>query len=126
MPTYEYECDDCGHRFERHQSMASEPVKRCPHCRGPVRRVIYPVGIIFKGSGFYVTDHPRPLACHPSTLSGSGQGGPGQAGEPGLASTGPGHQGRRPAPTSEGDKGPSKEESEGSEGSKIAEEGSEG
>jgi len=125
MPIYEYECDDCGHRFERHQSMASEPVKRCPHCRGPVRRVIYPVGIIFKGSGFYVTDHPRPLACH----------GPGQAGEPGpwpvtrqdrLASTGPGHQGRRPAPTSEGDKGPSKEESKGSERSRIAEEGSEG
>lgn len=78
--------------------MASEPVKRCPHCGGAVRRVIYPVGIIFKGSGFYVTDHPRPGK----------------------------HQGRRPAPTSERDKGLSKEESKGSERSKLAEEGSEG
>ena len=65
MPIYEYECDGCGYRFERYQSIASEPVKRCSHCGGAVRRVIYPVGIIFKGSGFYVTDHPRPLACHP-------------------------------------------------------------
>jgi len=59
MPIYEYECDGCGYRFERQQSIASEPVKRCPHCGEAVRRVIYPVGIIFKGSGFYVTDHPR-------------------------------------------------------------------
>ncbi|MFQ5885616.1 MAG: FmdB family zinc ribbon protein [Anaerolineae bacterium] len=107
MPIYEYECDGCGHRFERHQSIASEPVKRCPRCGGAVRRVIYPVGIIFKGSGFYVTDHPRP-------------------GKPGLASTGPGHQGRRPAPTSERDKGPAEEESKESKTSRIAEEDSEG
>lgn len=98
MPIYEYECDDCGYRFERHQSIASGPVKRCPQCGGPVRRVIYPVGIIFKGSGFYVTDHPRP-------------------GD---------NRDRRPAPTSERDKGPSKEENKGSEGSETAEKGSEG
>lgn len=116
MPIYEYECDACGYRFERFQSIASEAVKRCPQCGEAVRRVIYPVGIIFKGSGFYVTDHPRPLACH----------GPGQAGEPGLASTGPGYRDRCPAPTSEREKGPSKEESKGSERSKTAEEGSEG
>jgi len=60
MPIYEYECNDCGYRFERYQSIASEPVKRCLRCGGAVRRVIYPVGIIFKGSGFYVTDH-RPV-----------------------------------------------------------------
>jgi putative FmdB family regulatory protein len=89
MPIYEYECEDCGYRFERHQSVASGPVQRCPHCGGSVRRVISPVGIIFKGSGFYVTDH-------------------------------------RHAPTSEREKGPSKEESKGSESSKTAEEGSEG
>ena len=117
MPIYEYECDGCGYRFERHQSIASEPVKRCPCCGGAVRRVIYPVGIIFKGPGFYITDHPRPLACHPSTLSGLGQGGPGQAGD---------YRDRRPAPTSERDQGPSEEESEGSESSKTVKEGSEG
>jgi putative FmdB family regulatory protein len=63
MPIYEYECDSCGYRFERHQSITSEPVQRCPHCGGAVRRVIYPVGIIFKGSGFYATDHrPAPIS----------------------------------------------------------------
>lgn len=112
MPIYEYECDGCGHRFERHQSIASEPVKRCPHCGGAVRRVIYPVGIIFKGSGFYVTDHPRPGKPGPWPVTRQDR----------LASTGPGHQGRRPAPTSERDKGPSKEESQESERSEIAEE----
>ena len=76
MPIYEYECNDCGYRFERHQSIASEPVKRCPHCGGAVRRVIYPVGIIFKGSGFYVTDHrPAPASgrdSEPSKEEGKG------------------------------------------------------
>jgi len=70
MPIYEYECDDCGYRFERYQPIASEPVKRCLRCGGAVRRVIYPVGIIFKGSGFYVTDHrPVPASGRDSELS---------------------------------------------------------
>ncbi|GAB4557624.1 MAG: zinc ribbon domain-containing protein [Anaerolineae bacterium] len=56
MPLYEYECEACGVRFERVQSFSEEPLKTCPECGGAVHRVIYPVGIIFKGSGFYVTD----------------------------------------------------------------------
>jgi putative FmdB family regulatory protein len=44
-------------RFERRQSFSEEPVKTCPDCAGPVVRLIQPAGIIFKGSGFYVTDH---------------------------------------------------------------------
>lgn len=63
MPIYEYECEDCGYRFERYQSITSRPLKRCPRCGGAVQRVIYPVGIIFKGSGFYATDHrPAPAS----------------------------------------------------------------
>ena len=58
MPTYDYECEKCGHRFELFQSMKDEPKKRCPKCRGKVRRLIGTgAGMIFKGSGFYVTDY---------------------------------------------------------------------
>jgi putative FmdB family regulatory protein len=58
MPTYEYECDKCGHKFEVFQSMTEPPRKRCPKCRGKVRRLIGGgAGIVFKGSGFYITDY---------------------------------------------------------------------
>jgi putative FmdB family regulatory protein len=57
MPLYEYECESCGIRFERRQHMEDEPIEVCPECGGHVHRLIQPVGIIFKGSGFYVTDN---------------------------------------------------------------------
>ena len=59
MPTYEYKCDACGNEFERFQSMSAEPVKRCPECgKAKVRRLIGTgAGLIFKGSGFYITDY---------------------------------------------------------------------
>lgn len=57
MPTYSYQCDECGVCFERFQHFSEEPIRVCPECGGSVRRVIHPVGIVFKGSGFYVTDH---------------------------------------------------------------------
>jgi len=57
MPTYVYKCAECGITFERFQHFSEEPLKVCPECNGPVLRVIQPVGVIFKGSGFYVTDH---------------------------------------------------------------------
>ena len=57
MPTYEYNCEECGIIFERFQHFSEEPVRTCPECGGKVRRVIQPVGIIFKGKGFYVTDN---------------------------------------------------------------------
>jgi len=58
MPTYEYECTKCGHLFEVFQSITAEPVKKCPKCKGKVRKLISPgIGLIFKGSGFYITDY---------------------------------------------------------------------
>ena len=59
MPTYEYECNRCGHAFERFQSMTDKPVRTCPACKGrSVRRLIGTgAAIIFKGSGFYQTDY---------------------------------------------------------------------
>ena len=57
MPIYEYECEICRCRFERRQRFDEEPVTVCPECDGKARRVIHSVPIIFRGSGFYVTDH---------------------------------------------------------------------
>ncbi len=60
MPTYEYECLECKHRFEAFQSMKEEPLKECPKCHGKVKRLIGTgAGIIFKGSGFYVNDYKK-------------------------------------------------------------------
>ena len=56
MPTYVYACDSCGNQFEQFQSFKDEPLRTCPACAGAVRRVFQPVGIVFKGSGWYVTD----------------------------------------------------------------------
>jgi putative FmdB family regulatory protein len=57
MPIYEYKCESCGIAFERLQRFEDEPLCTCPECGGQVHRVLQPVGIIFKGSGFYITDH---------------------------------------------------------------------
>lgn len=58
MPTYDYRCHKCGHLFELLQSMKDEPIKVCPQCGGEVERLIGAgAGLIFKGSGFYITDY---------------------------------------------------------------------
>ena len=60
MPTYDYECKKCGHIFEMFQAISEEPLRECPKCGAEVRRLIGGgAGIIFKGSGFYVTDNPK-------------------------------------------------------------------
>jgi putative FmdB family regulatory protein len=65
MPIYEYVCDSCGNSFERIQPFSADPVETCPQCSSPVRRVISPVGVIFKGSGWYITDSKRQLSAGP-------------------------------------------------------------
>ena len=57
MPTYEYLCQTCSHRFEQWQKMTDDSLETCPECGGHIRRVFFPAGIVFKGSGFYKTDH---------------------------------------------------------------------
>lgn len=58
MPNYDYRCDSCGHVFEVFQSMTDELISQCPECGGTVKRLIGPgAGLIFKGSGFYITDY---------------------------------------------------------------------
>jgi putative FmdB family regulatory protein len=67
MPTYEYECKSCGHTFDVFQSMNDEPLKTCPQCGKDVRRLINGgSGVIFKGSGFYVTDKKGSGASSPA------------------------------------------------------------
>jgi putative FmdB family regulatory protein len=61
MPTYTYQCDNCGVRFERQQKFTDPELTRCPECsKKSLRKIYTPVGIVFKGSGFYATDHRSP------------------------------------------------------------------
>jgi putative FmdB family regulatory protein len=64
MPTYEYKCEKCEHRFEKFQRMTDEPLTNCPKCNGPVHRLISPgAGIIFKESGMYTGDYKHQIRC---------------------------------------------------------------
>ena len=58
MPTYGYRCTNCGHQFEIFQRMSAEALKDCPNCgQATLKKVVYPAGVVFKGSGFYTTDY---------------------------------------------------------------------
>ena len=57
MPIYGYRCRNCGHEFEILQKMSDAPPKACPKCSGELQKILYPAGVIFKGSGFYSTDY---------------------------------------------------------------------
>lgn len=79
MPVYEYQCETCSLRFEKQQRFSDEPLSECPQCGGLLRKVIQPVGVIFKGSGFYVTDNrgkssTTPPARKESDNAGSSEG----------------------------------------------------
>ena len=71
MPTYGYRCGNCGHQFEIVQRISEEPLTSCPKCRGKLSKVLYPVGISFKGSGFYTTDYKGAGKSSESSSNGS-------------------------------------------------------
>lgn len=60
MPIYEYLCERCSTLTEKMQSVNEKPLKKCPVCGGKVNKVFHPVGIMFKGSGFHITDYVHP------------------------------------------------------------------
>lgn len=61
MPTYTYKCNNCGYRFDQFQHFADDPLEICPNCAEiALRKVFQPVGIVFKGKGFYATDNRSP------------------------------------------------------------------
>jgi putative FmdB family regulatory protein len=59
MPLYEYQCDNCAHRFEVIQKFSDAPIEVCPKCGGPVKKLLSSPAIQFKGSGWYITDYAR-------------------------------------------------------------------
>jgi len=80
MPTYHYRCSDCGHSFDFFQKFADDPLTTCPECGGTIRRVVQPVGVVFKGSGWYINDSrdSKKSTSAPKTESGE------KAAEPGA------------------------------------------
>ncbi len=72
MPIYGYRCTQCGHELEVFQSMSAEPLRVCPECGGPLRKLLYPVGVQFKGSGFYTTDYKSGSSSGSRSSNGSG------------------------------------------------------
>ena len=85
MPTYEYRCLSCEHQFERFQRMSDEPVKECEVCGEPVKRLLFPVAIHFKGNGFYSTDYARKNALGAAGASTATSGGSDSAGSDGSS-----------------------------------------
>ncbi len=66
MPIYTYRCENCGVQFDQQQSFNDQPLVRCPECgKKTLKKVYQPVGIVFKGSGFYATDHHSPSGQSP-------------------------------------------------------------
>jgi putative FmdB family regulatory protein len=107
MPTYDYVCDGCGHKFEAFQSMKDDALKDCPACKEAKLRRLFGAGaaILFKGSGFYVTDYrsdsytagakveqsaPKPAATDTGKSGGTGSTGGGTTGTSGTSGTGSG------------------------------------
>jgi len=74
MPIYGYRCSECGHELEILQSMSAEPLRVCPQCGGPLKKMLYPVGVQFKGSGFYTTDYKNGGGKSTTRDSGSSDG----------------------------------------------------
>ncbi len=66
MPIYTYHCANCGVQFDKQQSFSDQALTRCPECgKKTLKKVYQPVGIVFKGSGFYATDHHSPSGASP-------------------------------------------------------------
>ncbi len=106
MPTYEYLCQACSHRFETWQKMTDEPLTICPECGKHIRRVLFPAGIVFKGSGFYKTDHGN--RALPASNSSNGEdkhtedkGGESKSGESKTTESKPSENGQKSTTTSE-------------------------
>ena len=85
MPTYEYRCKDCGEHLEVVQSFRDDPLTECPRCTGTLKKVFQPIGIAFKGTGFYKTDSRSSSSRSSSSANGgsgtsSGSSGSGSSG----------------------------------------------
>jgi putative FmdB family regulatory protein len=73
VPIYEYECDSCTERFELMQKFSDKPVKKCPKCGCPVHKVLSAPALLFKGTGWYVTDYANPERKKAQKADGDGK-----------------------------------------------------
>ena len=106
MPTYQYACTECGEQLEKVQKFSDDPLTVCPNCNGRLRKVFSPVGIVFKGSGFYRTDS---------------RSGPVAGGKDGAGQDGAGKDGKEKADSgSKSDSSASKSESSGDKSDKSS------
>ncbi len=99
MPIYTYRCENCGVQFERRQSFNDEPLKRCPECnKNSLHKVYTPAGIVFKGSGWYATDHRSPSGqSTPAKSESKSESKDSTSGTSGTASSGGGEKSKAPA-----------------------------
>ena len=114
MPTYQYACTECGEQLEKVQKFSDDPLTVCPNCNGRLRKVFSPVGIVFKGSGFYRTDsRSGPVAGgKDGNKEGAGQDGASKDGGKEKAESG------SKSESSSGDKSSAKSDSSGTSSSK--------
>lgn len=103
MPIYEYKCER-GHIFDTMQKMSDDPLKSCVECGAPVKKLMQPVGISFKGSGFYSTDYSSGKATAPA---GSGSSEPSGNGDSSSSSNGSEKSSKETSKSSSGSKGSS-------------------
>ena len=91
MPTYVYGCDTCGHEFEKIQKFQDAPLRECPQCGAPIRRIFQPAGIVFKGSGWYSKDSRASAANGTKSEASADKAGEptsdAKSGEPGASDT---------------------------------------
>ena len=123
MPTYQYACTECGEQLEVVQKFSDEPLTVCPACEGRLRKVFSPVGVVFKGSGFYKTDSRKSTATSSSAKSDAKS----DAGSDSKSGTGSGSgsgSGSGKSDTTSGSSSSTKEtktaSSSGGDGSKVA------
>jgi putative FmdB family regulatory protein len=114
VPTYQYACTECGEQLEKVQKFSDDPLTVCPNCNGRLRKVFSPVGIVFKGSGFYRTDsRSGPVAGgKDSNKDGAGKDGASKDGGKEKADSG------SKSESSSGDKSSAKSDSSGTSSSK--------
>ena len=70
MPLFDYQCRKCNHIFEHEHHLGEEPQVKCPVCKGTAKKLISPVGVMFKGSGFYCTDNKKKSGGNGSSVTG--------------------------------------------------------
>ena len=116
MPIYGYRCSECQHELELLQSMSDAPLTQCPQCGGRLQKLLYPVGVHFKGSGFYSTDYKKNGGSKTSTSSEQSEGkseGKGEGSANGSSSESKSSESKSEGSRSDGSSSAKKESSSG-------------